>query len=96
MPSFNFNEQDPNIKLKRSRLKKRDCFSVDGFSSHCNTVSEETGCFHQFCARQKKRPSRSEEDIKRGSKKRELNELIRRYRPKKNSSMSMKCESMSN
>ena len=27
------------------RQKKNDCFSVDGFCSHCNTVFEAMGCF---------------------------------------------------
>ena len=31
------------------RQKKIDCFSVDGFCSHCNTVFEAMGCFHNFC-----------------------------------------------
>ena len=31
------------------RQKKTDCFSVDGFCSHCNTVFETMGCFHHFC-----------------------------------------------
>ena len=31
------------------RQKKIDCFSVDGFCSHCNTVFEPMGCFYHFC-----------------------------------------------
>ena len=61
------------------RQKKIDCFSVDGFCSHCNTVFEAMGCFYHFCPCQELRPSLTEEDIKRGSGKRELNELRRGY-----------------
>ena len=59
--------------------KKIDCFSVDGFSSHCNTVFEAMGCFYHFCPCQELRPSLTEEDIQRGSKKRELDALRRHY-----------------
>ena len=62
-----------------SRQKKIDCFSVDGFSSHCNTVFEAMGCFYHFCPCQELRPSLTEEDIQRGSKKRELDALTRHY-----------------
>ena len=59
------------------RRKKTDRFSVDGFCSHCNTVFQAMGCFYHFCPCQELRPSLTEEDIKRGSKKRELDELRR-------------------
>ena len=62
-----------------SRLKKMDCFSVDGFCSHCNTVFEAMGCFYHFCPCQELRLSLTEEDIQRGSKKRELDALRRHY-----------------
>ena len=65
--------------LTTSRQKKIDYFSVDGFSSHCNTVFEAMGCFCQFCACQELRPSLTEEDIQRGSKKRALDALRRHY-----------------
>ena len=57
------------------RQKKIDCFSVDGFCSHCNTVFEAMGCFYHFCPCQELRPYLTEEDIQRGSRKRELDEL---------------------
>ena len=31
------------------REKIIDCFGVDGFCSHCNTVFEAMGCFYHFC-----------------------------------------------
>ena len=52
------------------RQKKIDCFSVDGFCSHCNTVFEAMGCVYHFCPCQELRPSLTEEDIQRGRKKR--------------------------
>ena len=61
------------------RQKKIDCFSVDGFCSHCNTVFEAMGCFYHFCPCQELRPSLTEEHIQRGSRKRELEALRRHY-----------------
>ena len=61
------------------RQKKFDCFSVDGFSSHCNTVFDAMGCFHHFFPCQELRTSLTEEDILRGSKNRELDALRRHY-----------------
>ena len=61
------------------RQKKIDCFIVDEFCSHCNTVFEAMGCFYHFCPCQELHPSLTEGDIKRGSRKRELDELRRGY-----------------
>ena len=61
------------------RQKKIDWFSFDGFCSHRKTVFEAIGCFYHFCPCQELRPSLTEEDIKRGSRKRELDELRRGY-----------------
>ena len=61
------------------RQKKIDCFSVDGFCSHCNNVFEAMGCFYHFCLCQELRPSFTEKDIQSGSKKRELDALRRHY-----------------
>ena len=57
------------------RQKKIECFSVDGFFSHCNTVFEAMGSFYHFCPCQELRPSLTEEDFQRGSEKRELDAL---------------------
>ena len=59
------------------RQKKIDCFSVDGFFSHCNTVFEAMGCFYHFCPCQELRTSLTEKEIQRGSEKRELDALRR-------------------
>ena len=61
------------------RQKKIDCFSVDRFCSHCNAVCEAMGCFYHFCPCRELCPSLTEEDIQRGSKKRELDALRRHY-----------------
>ena len=61
------------------RQKKIDYFSVDLFCSHCNTVFEAMGCFYDFCPCQELRSSLTEEDIQRGSKKKELVALRRHY-----------------
>ena len=78
-----FQRTRPDCKIESfcttSRQKKIDCFSVDGFCSHCNTVFEAMGCFYDFCPCQEFHPSLTEEDIKRGSRKRELDDLRRGY-----------------
>ena len=61
------------------RQKKIDCFSIDGFCSHCNTVFEAMGCFYHFCPCQELRLSLTEEDNQRGSKKRQLDALRRHF-----------------
>ena len=65
--------------LTTGRHKKIDCFIVDGFCFHCNTVFEAMGCYYHFCPCQELRPSLTEEHIQRGSKKRELDALRRHY-----------------
>ena len=61
------------------KQKKIDRFSVDWVCSHFNTAFEAMGCFYHFYPCQKLLPSLLEVDIKRGSKKRELNGLRRDY-----------------
>ena len=77
----------PDCKIESfyttSRRRKIGRSSVDGFCSHCNTVFEAMGCFYQFCPCQQIRPSLAEEDIERGSWKKELDELRRGYIRKK-------------
>ena len=59
--------------------KKFSCFSFDRFCSHCNTVFESMVCYHLCCPCQDLGPFLTEEDFKRGSRKRELDEMIRGY-----------------
>ena len=49
------------------------------FCSHCNTVLEAIGCFYHFCSCQEVGPSLTDQDIQRGSKKKELDALGRHY-----------------
>ena len=78
--------------LTTGRQNEIECFSVDRFCSHCNTVFEAISCFYHFCPCQELRPSLTEEDIQRGSKKRELDSLRRHYIQEKRSKY-LKCES---
>ena len=61
------------------KRKKIDCFSVDGFCAHCDTVFEAMGCYFHFCPCQEARASLSEEEMQRGIRKREHDELRRDY-----------------
>ena len=61
------------------KQKKIECFSVDGFCSHCKTVVEAMSCFHHFCSCQEVRPCLAEEAIKHGSKEIELEESRRNF-----------------
>ena len=76
-----FQSTRPDCKIESfyttGRQKKIDRFSVVGFCSHCNTVFEAMGCFYHFCPCQELRPSFTEEDVKRGSRIREFDELRR-------------------
>ena len=78
-----FERSRPDCKIESfyttGRKKKIDCSSVDAFCSHCNTVFEGLGCFHHTCPSQDIRPPLTEENIQRGSKKRELHDLRRSY-----------------
>ena len=49
--------------------KKIDCFKVDGFCAHCNTVFEAMSCFYHYGSFQGTRLSLTEEYIERGTKK---------------------------
>ena len=84
-----FQSTRPDCKIESfftaGRQKKIDCCSVDGFCSHCNTVFEAMGCFYHFCPCKELRPSLTEEEIQRGSQKRELDALRRHYKQEKGS-----------
>ena len=61
------------------KQKKIDCFSVDGYCNHCKTVFEAMGCYFHFCPCQEARPCLTDDDIKRGTKKREMDDLRKDY-----------------
>ena len=74
--------------------RKIDCFSVDGFCSHCNTTFQALGCFYQFCECQEGQPCLTDEDIVKGQRKRELYELLDLTCEKK-ITVSLRCGSVS-
>ena len=59
--------------------KKIDFFSVDGTCNHCNTIFEVMGCFFHYCPCQEARPSLIDNEITRGIKKREQNQMRKEY-----------------
>ena len=67
---FQLTRSDCKIEsfYKTGRQKKIDCFSVDAFCSHCNNAFQAMGCFYHLFTCQEVRPSLTEEDIQRGSK----------------------------
>ena len=67
------------ISTRRVNRKEIDVYSVDDFCGHCNTVLEAMDCYYQYCPRQESRPSVTEEEIQRGNKNRELDEVRKQY-----------------
>ena len=59
--------------------KKIDCFSVDGICNHCNTVFEAMGCYFHYCPCQEARPLLTDNEIMRGIKKREQDQMRKEY-----------------
>ena len=89
-----FQRQRPDCKIESfyttGTQKKIDCFKVDGFCAHCKTVFEAIGCFYHYCPCQEAQPSLTEEDIERGNKKREMEQMRKKYIIKKDI-MLLKC-----
>ena len=75
--------QDQNVKLSAflflENRKIIDCFNVEGYCDHCKTVFEAMGCYYHFCSFQEARPSLTEQDIERGNKKRDMDDMRREY-----------------
>ena len=69
------------------RQKKIDCFSVDEIFNHCHTVFEAMGC---LC--QEARTSLTDNDIMRGIKKREQDQIREEYIQQKDTQL-LKCGS---
>ena len=93
-----FQRQRPDCKIESfyttGTQKKIDCFKVDGFCAHCKTVFEAMGCFYHYCPCQEARPSLTEEDIKRGNKKTEMDQMRKQYIKEKDK-MLLKCGNVS-
>ena len=73
------------------RQRTIDCLSLDGFSFHCNTVFQAMGCFYDLRLCHEVRPSLTEGDIQRGSK-RELDGLRRHCIQEKSFNIVEICE----
>ena len=78
-----YQKSRPECKIESfftsGKQKKIDCFNVDAYCDHCKTVFEAMGCYYHFCSCQETRPSLTEQDIERGNKKREMDEMRREY-----------------
>ena len=72
---------DCNIEsnVTTGRQKKIDCFSVEGICNHCNTVFGTSGCSFHHCPFQEDRPSLTDNEITRGIKKREQDQMRKEY-----------------
>ena len=74
-----FQRQRPDCKIESfyttGTQKKIICSKAGGFCAHCKTVFEAMGCFYHYCACQETLPSITEEDIERGHKKREMEQM---------------------
>ena len=73
----------PDYRLQSSYTtgtrKKIDCFNAGGFCGHCNTLFQAIGCLYRYCPCQEARSALTDEDIQRGTKKREMDETRRLY-----------------
>ena len=74
-----FQRQRPDCKIESfyttGTQKRVDCFKVDDLCAQCNTVFEAMGCFYHYCSCQEARLALIEEDIERGNKKRETDQM---------------------
>ena len=81
--SFN-QETRPVCKIESfftsgKQKKNSDCLKVDGYCDHSKTVFAAMGCYYHFCSCQEARPSLTDQDIERGNKKREMDDMRREY-----------------
>ena len=74
-----FQQTAPECRIESNvttcRQKKIDCFSVDRICSHSSTVFEAMGCYFHYCPCQEARPSLTDNEIMRGRKKREQDQM---------------------
>ena len=78
-----FQKMRPECKIESfattGEQKKIDCYAVDGYCAHCSTVFEAMGCYYHFCPCLECSPKFTEEEVQRGIKRRELDELRKEY-----------------
>ena len=83
-----FQRQRPDCKIEcfytTGTQKKIDCLKANGFCAHCNPAFSAMGCFYHYSPCKEARPSLTEEDIERGNKKREMDQMRNQYIKKKN------------
>ena len=72
-------ERRIETNVTTGRQKKIDCSSVDGFCNHCNAVFEAMGSYFHYCLCQEARPSLTDNEIMRGIKKREQEQMRKEY-----------------
>ena len=60
-----------------------DCFNVDSYCDHSETVFKALVCYYHLCSCQEARPFLTEQDIEQGNKKREMDDMRREYIKKK-------------
>ena len=78
-----FQQSQPDCKIEShfttGRQKKVDCFSVHGICYHYNTLFEAMGCYFHYCPCQEARPSLIDNEILRGIKKKEQEQMRNYY-----------------
>ena len=77
-----FSESYHSVMFKvsaRQVHRKNNAYCADESHGHWNTVSQAMGCYYQYSPCQEARVSLTEEEIWRGFRKRELNELLKQY-----------------
>ena len=78
-----YQETRPECKFesffRSGKQKKIDSFFVDGFCDHCKTLLEAMGCYYKFRSCQQAPPCLKDQDIERGYKKREMDDIRREY-----------------
>ena len=74
-----FPRQKPDWKIEifntTESQKQIDSLKADGFYPYCNANFEAIGRFYHYCPCQETRPSLTQEDIQRGNKKKEMDQM---------------------
>ena len=78
-----FQQTRPECKIESNfttgRQNNIDCFSVDGICKHCKTVFEAMGYYFHFCPCQEARPTLTDNEIMKGIKKKEPEQMRKEY-----------------
>ena len=65
--------------ITTGKQKKIDSYAVDGYCDHCKTVYEAMGCYFHYHSCKEGSALLDDDEVKRGQKKRELDELRKNY-----------------